>query len=147
MAAPKGNQYAKGHGKGRPKTWDDDAIENEAEALLEWIKNPSSYYLGVFAENRGYNRAKLSVWAKSNEIFRNAYEKAQQWQENLFIHNGLTKTWDSTFTARVMARVCGDEWKNSFDKDTKDINNLDILEFISRLMQQAKAKPDANSGT
>lgn len=79
MAAPKGNQYAKGHGKGRPKTWDDDAIENEAEALLEWIKNPSSYYLGVFAENRGYNRAKLSVWAKSNEIFRNAYEKAQQW--------------------------------------------------------------------
>lgn len=146
MAAPKGNQYAKGHGKGRPIFWDDDAIENEAAALLEWIKSPSSYYIGVFAENRGYNRARLQEFARDNKVFAVAYDKAKQWQENTFIMNGLTKTWDSTFTARIMARVCGPEWRNSWDKDDKDTKSSDLLEFLAQLMQQAKGKLNADSG-
>ena len=116
MAAPKGNQYAKGNKGGRPVIWDDDAIENEAEALIEWIKQPKNNYLGVFAFERGYNRARLTEFAHSNKVFSVAYQRAKQWQENIFSMNALTRTWDPGFTARVMARVCGDEWKNSWDQ-------------------------------
>lgn len=115
MAAPKGNQYAKGHGKGRPKIWDDDAIEEEANALLEWIKDPKNLYIGVFAAQRGYDRARLSEFAKSNKVFSCAYREAKQWQENLMAMNAMTRVWDPGFTSKVMARVCCDEWKNSWD--------------------------------
>ena len=137
MAAPKGNQYAKGHGKGRPKTWDDDAIENEAEALLEWIKSPSSYYIGVFAYQRGYDRARLHEFASSNDVFALAYRQAKQWQENVFTHNALTKVWDPTFTARVMARVCGPEWKNSFDST----NEESLKALATAVMNYATSQP------
>ena len=116
MAAPKGNQYAKGHGKGRPIKWDDDAIENEALALLDWIKSPSSYYIGVFAESRGYDRAQMKDFVDKNKVFANAYRRARQWQENMFITKGLSKEWDSTFASRIMARVCNPEWRNSWDQ-------------------------------
>jgi hypothetical protein len=116
MAAPKGNQYAKGKATGRPLIYDDERIEEEANALLEWIKAPSSYYIGVFAKDRGYNRARLQEFARENKVFAVAYQNAKQWQENVFIMNALTRTWDPGFTSKVMSRVCGDEWKNSWDQ-------------------------------
>ncbi len=102
---------------GRPKKYTDEVIEQEADALLEWIKNPTSFYLGVFAEHRGYNRQRLSEFANSNEYFSDAYQRAIQWQENMFCNKALTREWDPGFTSRVMARVCRPEWKNSWDKE------------------------------
>jgi len=102
---------------GRPKIYTDQFIQIEADALREWIKNPSSMYIGVFASERGYDRHRLSEFAKSNDYFSAAYKEAIQWQENTFCLNGLTRTWDPGFTARVMARVCRPEWKNSWDKE------------------------------
>lgn len=147
MAAPKGNQYAKGKATGRPKLWDDDAIENEAEALREWIAKDGGLYLGSFARQRGYARQRLSEFANSNKVFADAYEEAKLWQEEKFMRNALERTWDPGFTARAMARVCGKEWMNSWDKEDKETKASDLLDFIAQLMQQAKAKPDANSGT
>lgn len=115
MGAPKGNQYARGHGKGRPKIYDDDRIEEEAAALLEWIKDPKNLYIGVFAAERGYNRARLTEFANSNKVFAEAYHQAKQWQENVMALNGLTRAWDPGFTSKVMARVCCDDWRASYD--------------------------------
>lgn len=102
---------------GRPKIYTDERIQEEADALLEWIQKPSSIYIGVFAAERGYDRARLSEFARNNDYFSRAYTEAIQWQENMFCTNALTKTWDAGFTARVMARVCRPEWKNSWDKE------------------------------
>lgn len=117
MAAPKGNQYAKGKATGRIPTFDNDRIEEEANALLEWIANDSDdkIYLGSFAKMRGYPRQKLSMFAESNKVFRDAYEQAKDWQELKFIQNGLNRKWDSGFTQYVMARVCRPEWKKTWD--------------------------------
>ncbi len=138
MAAPKGNQYAKGHGCGRPLLWTDDAIEEEAKALLEWIKDPKNLYIGVFAAQRGYNRARLHEFSHSNKVFANAYHEAKQWQENIMAMNALTRTWDPGFTSKVMARVCGDEWKNSWDAQPQDEG---LKALATAVMNYATAQP------
>lgn len=123
MAAPKGNQYAKGHGKGRPLTYDDDFIENEAAALLEWIKpehdNDKKIYIGSFCIERGYDRYKMHEFSTKHEIFRHAYHQAKLWQENKFVTNALSRKWDAGFTQYIMARVCNPEWKKSWDMPTE----------------------------
>jgi hypothetical protein len=127
MAAPKGNQYAKGLTKamcntGTPEKYTKEWCDQEAKALLEWIKDDkndphSKIYLGSFALERGYHRARFLDFKEKSEDFRNAYQQAQTWQEQKFIINGLTKKWDPTFTAYVMARVCAPEWKKTWDKE------------------------------
>lgn len=129
----KGNQYAVGN-KGQPPVFTSERIEQEALALLEWIQTDAEHkiYIGSFAKSRGYCRQRLSEFARDNKVFEDAYKLAKQWQEEKFIRNGLTRVWDSTFTARVMARVCGPEWKNSWDKedDKKDQNiNVTVNEY------------------
>jgi hypothetical protein len=101
---------------GRPKIYTDEVIQQEADALVEWIKDKKNTYIGVFAAERGYDRARLSEFARSNDYFSRAYKSARQWQENIFTNNALTRLWDPGFTARVMARVCIPEWKNSWDQ-------------------------------
>ena len=119
---------------GRPKIYTDERIHEEADALREWIKKPSSYYIGVFAQERGYDRNRLAEFAKSNEYFSGAYAEAQQWQENTFCMNALTRTWDPGFTARVMARVCRPEWKQSWDQpeEAKDTPTAVIINKIEK---------------
>jgi hypothetical protein len=141
MAAPKGNQYAKGSvNNGRPLIYDDERIEEEAAALLEWIKvdSDAKLYIGSFARERGYDRARLSEFARANNVFARAYALAKMWQEEKFIRNGLNRSWDAGFTSKVMARVCGDEWKNSWDKDTANEN---IAALATAVMNYATAQP------
>lgn len=120
MAAPKGNQYAKGlTTSGRPEKYTDEWLAQEAKELLAWIEVDSDkkIYLGSFAKDRGYDRQRLTEFANKSLEFSDAYKKAKQWQEEKFIRNGLTRLWDPGFTSKCMARVCGDEWKNSWDRE------------------------------
>jgi hypothetical protein len=102
---------------GRPLIYTEEIIKQEADALKEWIKDPKNVYIGVFAAQRGYNRQRLSEFARDNKYFSDAYHEAIQWQENMFVQNALTRTWDSAFTSKAMARVCRPEWKNSWDRE------------------------------
>jgi hypothetical protein len=138
MAAPKGNQYAKGNAGGRPLIYDDERIEEEANALLEWIKDAKNVYIGVFAAQRGYDRARLSEFARQNKVFARAYREAKQWQENIMATNALTRVWDPGFTSKVMARVCNDEWKNSWDAAPVDDS---LKQLATAVMNYATAQP------
>ena len=135
MGAPKGNQYAKGHGKGRPPIYDDERIEEEAAALLEWIKDPKNLYIGVFAAQRGYDRHRLREFAIKNKVFASAYESAKQWQENVMALNGLTRAWDPGFTSKVMARVCCEDWRASYDAPVTSNDtfsgNINVYKIVS----------------
>ncbi len=116
MAAPKGNQYAKGN-KGPPvRIYDTDFIENEAQAMLQWIANNGGLYIDSFARQRGYSRQRLYEWEKSNKDMADALTCAREWQEEKFLTKGLTREWDSQFTRYAMARLCGDRWKASFEQ-------------------------------
>lgn len=77
MAAPKGNQNAKGHGCGRPRKWTDEHIEAEADFLLEWANRDDAIVLGTCYGLRGYSYEKSVVWAKQNEWYAEAKELAK----------------------------------------------------------------------
>ena len=115
MAAPKGNQYAKGHGKGRPKIWDDDAIAEMAQRLRDFVKADTGIYLNSFCVQEKINHQCLSEWAAINKDFSDALDEAKHWQEEKFIMKSLTREWDGAFAKYAMARTCGDKWKASYD--------------------------------
>ena len=115
MAAPKGNQFAKGHGKGRPKVWTDDAISEMAQRLRDFIKRDEGVYINSFCVEEGIHRQRLDEWADSNQDFADALKDAKEWQEAKFIRKSLNKEWDGSFARYVMARTCGEKWKASYD--------------------------------
>ena len=121
MAAPsKKKPLVKSDSKpvmGRPKIYTEEVIQQEADALINWIQDSKNTYIGQFAFQRGYDRQRISEFARDNKYFSDAYRQAIQWQENTFLHNALTRKWDSAFASKAMARVCRPEWKNSWDRE------------------------------
>lgn len=138
MAAPKGNQYAKGcKTNGVPKIYDDDFIENEAIELRKWIAKGEGLYIDSFARARGYPRGRMWEWTKTNQDFKDAMEEAKLWQEEKFLMKGLTKEWDSAQVRYTMARICGDKWKASYDATTETT----LKELATAVMNYATAQP------
>lgn len=126
MAAPKGNQYAKGN-KGPPKIYDDDFIENEAAELIKWADSDLDLWIKDFAHKRGYSPVRMFEWRNSNQVFANAFEYAKDKQERKFYHGAMTKELDMTFVKYFMPRVLKDrpEWKQSFDMpDSQTIEHI-----------------------
>jgi len=131
MAAPKGNQYAKGHGKGRPLIYDDDRLEEEAIALLEWVKVPDNLFLEDFAWDRGYSPKRISEFAKSNKDFSESLEQFKDRQVNKLLKLGLNRGYDPGFTRYTLPRVAKDrpEWRASWDQpeETKEAPPANII--------------------
>lgn len=115
MAAPKGNQYAKGNKGGRPKIWHEDAVNDMANRLRAFVASDRGVYLNSFCIEEKINPDLLSEWARSNEEFAGALSEAKVWQEQKFIMKSLTREWDGSFARYIMARTCGDKWKASWD--------------------------------
>ena len=105
---------------GQPEKYTAEFIENEAHALRRFIKSDHGIYIGSFARERGFSRQRLMEFCQKSVIFSDAMEEARQWQEEKFLRMGLTKVWDSAQVRYTMARVCGDMWKASFDKEESD---------------------------
>lgn len=102
--APKGNKNALGN-SGRPKEL--DPIE-EAKALLEWLKKPTSTILLEFNTSRGYCRDRFHIWEKECVEFRDAYKLAKQtiaFRREQFLHSG-------NFNQAAWAR-----YQSMYDKD------------------------------
>lgn len=108
MPAPKGHKaYAGCETGGRPKKYTQEFIEKEADAFLEWMKDPQSLWYEDFALQRGYDPNLLSLWAKENEKFSGVYRKAQAWQKSKLVKGGLLNEYNAGFTKFVMANTCG----------------------------------------
>jgi len=76
MAAPKGNQYAKGcETSGRPPRFD---LSEEARLFKEWADTDDALVLREFVCIRNYcAQEKLHEYALQSEEFRNAYNYAR----------------------------------------------------------------------
>lgn len=84
MPAPKGNQYAKGHGYGAPRTVcpDDDGIHELGRELLEWAKGDDKNERLRCHLNQWWALEKdmpKNMWKAlcNHEIFMEYYEKAK----------------------------------------------------------------------
>lgn len=105
---------------GQPEKYTLEWIENEADILREWVANDGGLYIGSFARQRGYCRSRLCEFSKKSVKFSCAMDEARLWQEEKFLEKGLTKEWDATQVRYTMARVCGDIWKASYDREESE---------------------------
>jgi hypothetical protein len=135
MPAPKGHEpYSGCETGGRPKKYTDEFIENEAVEFEKWVEKPNSPWFEDFANQRGYPGEYLSRWAKTNEKFHQAYERAQSMQKGLLIKGGLTNKFNPGFTKFVMANTCG--WS---DRQETKLSG-DAANPLAFLMQQIDGK-------
>lgn len=129
----KGNKLAVGNKGGRPEKYTQEWLEEEAKVLLEWMKLPDNYYFKTFAYERGYRPDDFDDFCRKSKEFSIAYRNCKDIQEQKFIHNGLTRQWDPGFTSKVMSRVCGSMWRNSWDREEEktDIPTQIIQHIVS----------------
>lgn len=114
MPAPKGHlPYAGCETGGRPKIWTDERIEEEADALVEWLKEKQNFLFMEFIYDRDIREEYPSKWAKKNEKFNQAYRKARVKQQTVIIKNGLFKKFDSAFSKWFLS--CNYKWKEESD--------------------------------
>ncbi len=117
MPAPKGHPpYRNAAGElpgGRPIIWTDQRIEEEAEALREWLKGENNYYFYEFCYERDLPEEWPSRFAKKNERFNQAYRKARLKQQIVVGKNALTKNFDSGFSKWFLQ--CNYRWKEDTD--------------------------------
>lgn len=106
MAAPKGH-IPYGISEGRPPIYTDEWLINEANALVEWTKQPGSIYFKRFAIDRGYSPNRLSEFAKMSHTFSVAYEYVKQWQEVRVSEGAINSEFNPSFSKFFMANVCG----------------------------------------
>lgn len=124
MPAPKSHEaYRNKEGKllgGRPKTFSDERIEEEAEAFVEWMKKEDSIWYKDFAMERGYHPEYLSIWAKTNERFSQVYAFSKEWQQSKLVKGGLLNKYNGGFTKFVMANTCGWAEKTQVSGDSSN---------------------------
>lgn len=129
MPAPKSNViYCE---SGRPRKWNDEAIEREADALEEWIIKPASPWFEDFALQRGYAPQRMSEFVKLNARFAEVYERAKAAQLSILVKGGITAKFNPSFTKFVMANVFG--W---YDKQESKISG-DAENPLNFLLKQA----------
>jgi hypothetical protein len=93
---------------GRPRVYDEEFIDKEADALYEWLnEDTGAIYFKEFAFLRGYAPSKLLIFSERSEKFREALDMAHQWQELQLSKGGITKEFAEGFTKFVLARNHG----------------------------------------
>ena len=108
MPAPKGHPPYPGCEKGgRPPKYTAEAIEAEADALLEWTKHPDNLYFIKFAFERGYDSSRLYEFAENNEKFARVFKQVHDWQKVRVAEGAMKNELNAGFTKFFMSNVCG----------------------------------------
>lgn len=94
---------------GIPRQWTPELIDIEEQALIEWMNDPTSYYVLHFAVSRGYNRTTLDLLCKLSESFSATLQQAQAFQEARLIDLAVTKEGDPGFIKFVLSNK--HDWK------------------------------------
>lgn len=124
---PKGHKpyNTKGEG-GRPVIYDDAFLENEANALDEWINDESTIYIGRFAWERGYDSTRLHEFAKKSPRFSRALSRAKQIQEARLVEKGLTGEHKHQMSIFVLSNLDRDNWKQRQETEITGSASLSV---------------------
>lgn len=146
MGAPKGNQFAKGHGYGRPKEYTDAFIENEAKAFREWMQKPENIYFKSFAIERGYLPSFLTEFAKTNKVFDECLSYAHAWQEQKLANYGLFSKTNPSITKFVLQNCHGWTEKSQISGDAGNPLGF-ILQNVDGKTKDLIDESDSDSNT
>lgn len=118
---------------GQPEKYTLEWVDKEADILLEWLKKDEGVYIGSFAYERGYAKQRLPEFCQKSVKFSEAMEKAKSWQEAKFLEKGLTREWDAAQVRYTMARVCGDIWKASYDREDSESKEITLNINVNKI--------------
>jgi len=123
MPAPKGHEpYNKNGEGGRPLRYTKEFIEAEADALEEWLEKGKFLWFEKFAYERGYPDSKLSIWAKENDRFRDAYHMALTKQKSMLVEGSLAKKMNYNMAQLLLGHYWAmvPKQENKISGDAKD---------------------------
>lgn len=145
MAAPKGHANYDTEGlAGRPKIYDEEFINKQADGLLLWLKkDPNNIYFEEFLLDQDIHPKRMYEWIKVNQRFSDAYELAHTRQLQRLKKGTTEKTYDSSFVKFILinnhdykekteTKLSGDKdnpvipWYQEASGQTKDLVNNDI---------------------
>jgi len=92
------------------RRYTDLVVSKLAKDLIEWIDNPTNFWLGDFAVLNNMGRQRFPELAESNKEFGKAYEIAKQIQENRLVRAGLSNQFNSTMVIFSLKNVAG--WRD-----------------------------------
>ena len=155
--APPGNQYAVGHGYGRPREYDRAKIAND---LIEWAAKDDSININKFCCTYipPLNPVKVMTWVSEDPDFRDSYNTAKAFlasrrEEHLnterlhpAAYNVNTRNYDLFLkdhhekTLEHETKLKTEETKLVSEADAK--RTEDLLEVMRNSQALAKDKPD-----
>src|SRR5574338_304464 len=142
MAAPKGHPPYPGcekgaeHGKkgGAPKIWTDEAIQAAADSLHEYLDNVVEKKTGFFwwkdwCFEYGILPSKASELSKEHNGFREAYNRANEMQEQLVIKGALVKKLADNFSQFYLKHRHRENWTPPSDASENGANLVSLLKL------------------
>lgn len=128
MPAPLGHEaYNKNGEGGRPRRFSVEQIENFADELVEWTKNPSNIWFKDFCLDKDIEPDLMSEWAKENERFSGAYKLAKARQESRLVNGGLLEAYNGGIVKFVLANAHGWADKQESKVSGDPVNPLAFL--------------------
>lgn len=128
MVSPKGHApYNKKGEGGRPKIYTEEFINNEADALEEWMKDKNNIFIEDFCFERGYHDTRIPEFCKVNERFSHTYNLFSMKQKSSLFNGGLKKKFAHPMCALILSHNHNIHQKTE-QKLTGDVTNP--LHFI-----------------
>lgn len=157
MGAPKGNKYAVGNKGGRPTLYKPEYCEQ----IIEYFKREPvnvlykrEYYkdgtlkteipiltaaefptIEGFAESIEVHKDTVYQWVKDNKEFSDAFSRAKQIQEQIWLVNGMQNLYNSQF-AQFFGKNCLG-YKDKMEVEQKGESTIEIV-FNSQLDSWSK---------
>lgn len=99
---------------GRPLEWTDERIQEEADALIQWMTdNKFSCWLKDFAIEREYPAEYFSRWADQHPGFNQALKRVKDMQESRLFQDGANPGTLMDKTMAIFALKNHHGWKDT----------------------------------
>ncbi len=104
MPAPMGHPpyNTKGEG-GRPKIYTEEYLNNEADALIEWLKDEDNIFIEDFCLKRDHHESRIDEFVDDNERFAVAYNKLKMKQRTALFKGSLTRQFAHPMCALILS--------------------------------------------
>lgn len=113
---------------GRPVEWTKERIDQEADALEEWLKDPNNYYANNFFCDRGISRQHVQPFCEKSVHFSDTWRKAKEIQEQRLINLAVTRKGDPGFIKFMLVSKGG--WK---DESTVNHNLNPLASLLDKI--------------